>query len=161
MQTDVHGRLAGQGLRLIAHKRNLQHHILIGIRKHEASILCRYATGHISLADGGNQHHVGKRQRLLVLIHHLALDLFHLCRLARVLNSKISIVFYEGERFSLQHHLQSFLLSFSLDIGCNVISVGSLIGKENILLSRLFYLFQHGSKRFVMYLKGHTSALSK
>ena len=161
MQTDVHGRLAGQGLRLIAHKRNLQHHILIGIRKHETSILRRYATSHISLADGGNQHHVGKRQGLLVLIHHAALDLFHPGCLARILNGKIGVVFYKGERFSLQHHLQGFLLSFSLDIGCYMILVGSLIGKEDILLSRLFYLFQHGSKRFVMHLKGHTSALSK
>ena len=161
MQTDVHGRLAGQGLRLIAHKRNLQHHILIGIRKHETSILCRYATGHISLADGGNQHHVGKRQRLLVLIHHAALDLFHPGCLARILNGEIGIVLYEGERFPLQHHLQGFLLALSLDIGCNAILVGSLIGKEDILLARLFNLLQHGSKRFVMHLKGHTSALSK
>jgi hypothetical protein len=35
------------------------------------------------------------------------------------------------------------------------------IGKEDILLARLFNLLQHGSKRFVMHLKGHTSALSK
>ena len=161
MQTDVHGRLAGQGLRLIAHKRNLQHHILIGIRKHEASILRRYATCHISLADGGNQHHVGERQRLLVLIHHPALDLFHPGCLARVLNGEIGVVLYEGERFPLQHHLQGFLLSLSLDIGSNAILVGSLIGKEDILLARLFNLLQHGSKRFVMHLKGHTSALSK
>ena len=96
-----------------------------------------------------------------MLIHHAALDLFHPGCLARVLNGKIGVVLYEGERLPLQHHLQSFLLSFSLDIGGNAILVGSLIGKEDILLARLFYLLQHGSKRFVMHLKGHTSALSK
>ena len=96
-----------------------------------------------------------------MFIHHPALNLFHPGCLARVLNGKIGVVLYEGERFPLQHHLQGFLLSLSLDIGSNAILIGSLIGKEDILLARLFNLLQHRSKRFVMHLKGHTSALSK
>jgi hypothetical protein len=39
----------------------------------------------------------------------------------------------------LQHHLQGFLLALSLDIGCNAILVGSLIGKWNINFNGDFY----------------------